>query len=144
MIRYSLRCADDHQFESWFGSSADFDRLKAAGMVSCAVCGGTDVEKELMAPQVKTKKSGEGAAAETPSLSEPASPAQQALRELRKKIESVSDNVGKEFAAEARRIHNGEAPARSIIGEAKPSEAKALVDDGIPVAPIPWYRSKAN
>lgn len=144
MIRYSLRCADDHQFDSWFGSSADFDRLKKAGMVSCAVCGGTDVEKELMAPQVKTRQSAGQPAKDVPSLTEPASPAEQALMELRKKIEAVSDNVGKEFAAEARRIHNGEAPARSIIGEAKPSEAKALVEDGIPVAPIPWHRSKPN
>jgi hypothetical protein len=138
MIRYALRCTEDHRFESWFGSSADYDRLHAAGHVTCAVCGSPEVEKELMAPQI-----GGGSAAERP-LSAAASPAEQALRELRRKIEAQSENVGRDFAKEARRIHDGEAPARSIIGEARPSEARALVEDGVPIAPLPWSRKRGN
>ena len=87
-----------------------------------------------------------GIAAPAPErpLSAPASPAEQALAELRRRIEAKSEDVGRDFAAEARRIHAGEAPERPIIGEARPAEARALVEDGIPVAPLPWSGRKTN
>ena len=135
MIRYDLKCAKGHRFESWFGSSADFDKLVTAGMLSCAVCGDAGVKKAIMAPRV---------AKEQRPLSAPASPAEQAVKELRKKIEGSADNVGKNFAAEARAIHDGDAPDRMIYGVAKIEEAKSLIDDGIPVAPLPWGNKKAN
>lgn len=138
MIRFSLRCDREHRFDAWFGSGADFDRLRASGHVACAVCGGTAVEKDLMAPGIA------GTSRAEPDLSAPASAAEQALKELRRKIEAGSENVGKEFAAEARRIHEGEAPKRAIIGEARLADAKALVDDGVPVAPLPWSSRKTN
>ena len=78
------------------------------------------------------------APASAPDLRAPASPAEQALAELRRRIEAAADDVGRDFAAEARRIHDGLAPERAIIGEARPSEARALLEDGIPVAPLPW------
>jgi hypothetical protein len=131
MIRYALRCDREHRFDSWFGSSDDFDRLTDAGMVACAVCGSSAIEKDLMAPSVASS-------APAPDLRAPASPAEQALAELRRRIEGSADDVGRDFAAEARRIHDGLAPERAIIGEARPSEARALLDDGIPVAPLPW------
>ncbi len=129
MIRFALRCAEGHQFDSWFASGAEYDRLQGAGLLACAVCGGAGVEKDLMAPQVRAGSS---------ELSAPSSAAEQALAELRRRIEASSENVGREFAAEARRIHEGLAPERPIIGEARPSEARALIEDGIPVAPLPW------
>jgi hypothetical protein len=142
VIRYALRCADDHRFDSWFGSSADFDRLVAAGHLSCAICGNPDVQKDLMAPSV----AGSGSEGPEPAraLSAPLSPAEQALAELRRRIEARSENVGRDFAAEARRIPEGTAPERPIIGEAQVAEARALIDDGIPVAPLPWSSRKAN
>lgn len=130
MIRFSLRCDKAHRFDSWFGSSVDFDRLSSSGLVVCAICGSRAVEKDLMAPNVNSGTE--------PSLSAPASPAEQALAELRRKIEAQSEDVGRDFAAEARRIHEGTAPARPIIGEARPQDARALLEDGIPVAPLPW------
>ena len=137
LIRYALRCENDHRFDSWFGSSADFDRLRAAGHLACVICGSGGVEKDLMAP---------GIAATAPAgpLSGPASPAEQALAELRRRVEASAENVGRDFAAEARRIHEGESPARTIIGEARPAEARALVEDGIPVAPLPWSSRRGN
>lgn len=137
MIRYALRCASDHRFDSWFGSGADFERLRDAGHIACAVCGSSEVEKDLMAPGI-------AGSAEAAPLSAPASPAEQALAELRRHVEATSENVGRRFAYEARRIHEGEAPARSIIGEARPAEARALVEDGIPVAPLPWSTRRSN
>jgi hypothetical protein len=138
MIRYALRCDREHRFDSWFGSSADFDRLAAGGMLACSVCGSTEVEKDLMAPRVAAP------AREARPLSAPASPAEQALAELRRKVEAESEDVGRGFAAEARRIHAGEAPERPIIGEARPADARALIEDGIPVAPLPWGRRRTS
>ncbi|MFO1141993.1 MAG: DUF1178 family protein [Amaricoccus sp.] len=137
MIRYALRCDRAHRFDSWFGSSADFDRLLDSRLLACAVCGSQTVSKDLMAPAVA------GAAPERP-LSAPASAAEQALAELRRRIEADSEDVGRDFAAEARRIHEGSAPERAIIGEARPAEARALIEDGIPVAPLPWGRRQTS
>lgn len=126
MIRYSLKCANGHAFESWFASSEAFERLGAAKQVICPDCGNTSVEKALMAPAVR------------PALTEPATEREKALAELRAKVEANSEYVGTDFATEARRIHDGDAPGRSIYGEARLDEAKALIEDGIPVAPLPF------
>lgn len=137
MIRYSLKCDSDHAFEAWFRSSDAFDEQRRAGHVRCAVCGSAGVEKAVMAPAV----SGGAARPEpVPSLSKPATPAEAMLADLRRHIERSSDYVGRDFATEARRIHDGESDKRSIWGEATLGDAKALKDDGIPVAPIPWMR----
>jgi hypothetical protein len=141
MIRFSLRCKEAHRFDSWFGSGADFDQLQQAGLVACAVCGSTEVEKDLMTPNIAGAPA---AAGDERPLSAPASTAEQAMAELRRRIEATSEDVGRNFAAEARKIHDGEAPARPIIGEAKPAEAKALIEDGISVAPLPWSSRKTN
>ena len=138
MIRYNLKCARAHEFEAWFRSSAAYDEQRKAGQVGCAVCGATEVEKAVMAPALKAAAT--AAPALAPRLSTPASPAEAALAALRRKIETTSDYVGREFAAEARRIHDGEGAKRAIWGEASLDDARALKDDGIPVAPIPWMR----
>lgn len=140
MIRYALRCDKAHTFDSWFGSSADFDRLLAAGRVECVVCGSVKVAKDLMAPSIASSVP----AAEAKPLSTPASPAEQALAEFRRRVEAQAEDVGRDFPSEARRIHAGDAPERPIIGEARPAEAKALLDDGIPVAPLPWSPRRTN
>ncbi|MCY4336550.1 MAG: DUF1178 family protein [Litoreibacter sp.] len=145
MIRYSLTCDKDHRFESWFQSADAFDKLLAGGMISCAVCGSTDVRKSIMAPRIG--KSGNTETAIVPAeverpLSAPASTAEQALKELREKIETNSEDVGHNFAAEARKIHNGEAPERPIYGEAKLQDAKSLIEDGVPVMPLPFMPSR--
>ncbi len=142
MIRFALRCTEGHRFDSWFASGSDFDRLRAAGHLACAICGGTGIEKDLMAPAVATTETRDAPGA-TP-LSTPASPAEQALAELRRRIEATAEDVGRDFAAEARRIHAGEAAARPILGEARLSDARALVEDGIPITPLPWSSRKGN
>ncbi len=139
MIKFSLKCSENHQFESWFGSNADFDRLKTRNLISCAVCGGSDVEKAIMAPRVPSKNS----VPET-LLSAPASAAEQAVRDMREKIEKSAVDVGTNFAAEARKMHEGETPERSIIGQAKPEEARRLIEDGVPVIPLPWSNRRTN
>ena len=140
MIRYSLRCSQTHDFESWFQSASGFDALLGAGQISCPLCGDTRVEKTLMAPAVRP-----AGRSEKPSLSAPQTEVEAALAEMRRKIEANSDYVGLNFAAEARRMHEGSSEPRAIYGEAKPEEARALIEDGIPVAPLPFMPArKAN
>ena len=132
MIRFSLKCANGHSFDSWFQSSEAFDTLQNSGKLECAVCGASDVQKSLMAPRVSTGKASKGA------LTQPAHPAEQALAEMRKKVEANSEYVGPKFATEARKMHLGDAPERAIYGEAKMEDAKKLIEDGVPVMPLPF------
>ncbi len=145
MIQYTLKCSQEHRFDSWFQSADAYDKLKSAGMVVCSICGDDSIEKAMMAPRVRPSRAAAAPHAEpsvekppVPSLSAPATPAEQALSELKKKIEANSDYVGKDFVSEARAIHEGEAPSRAIYGEAKLEEAKALIEEGVPVAPLPF------
>lgn len=145
MIQYALKCAEGHDFDSWFQSAAAYDKLAAAGMVQCAVCGSTQVEKAMMTPRVRPGSKAAAAPEEvTPDrpLSQPASAAEQALAELRRKVEENSDYVGMNFASEARAMHLGEAPERPIYGEAKAEDARALIEEGVPVAPLPFLPNR--
>ena len=147
MIRFSLRCADGHAFDSWFASNAAFDTVRKAGMAACPECGDTRIEKALMAPAVRPtpEAPAPARAAPGPRLSEPETPRHAALAKLRAEIEKRSEDVGARFASEARAMHAGEAPARSIYGQARPEEARALIEDGVPIAPLPFVpRSRAN
>ncbi|NSX54721.1 DUF1178 family protein [Parasulfitobacter algicola] len=143
MIRYALKCANDHNFESWFQSAAAFDTLKKTGHLNCVICGTGDVEKTLMAPRVTSSKAvtSEGAPMDSP-LSKPQSPEENALSKVREHIEKNSEYVGMNFAAEARKMNDGDAEVRSIYGEAKPEEAKKLIEDGVPVAPLPFVPNR--
>ena len=144
MIRFSLKCAKDHSFESWFPSGNAFEALKAAGHVACPVCGSGEVEKALMTPSVAVAR-GEPGVPARPSLGAPATELETALAALRRQVEENSDYVGMDFVTEARRIHAGEAPERAIYGEARVDEAKKLLEDGVPVAPLPFLPArKAN
>ncbi|MCJ8139054.1 DUF1178 family protein [Falsirhodobacter halotolerans] len=122
MIRYDLKCADGHAFDGWYASSDTFDALLRAGQVTCSECVSTHVEKALMAPSVTATSEDR----------------RKALADLKREIEATSTYVGTEFAEEARRIHNGEAPGRSIYGEARLEDVRRLIEDDIPVAPLPF------
>lgn len=156
MILFALRCAADHQFEGWFRDNAAFERQNRRGLIACPDCGSNAVEKAPMAPRLGRSTKGAAAEEREPQAREPAaatvpetspspenappSPAQlrRALQVLRRHVEQNCENVGARFAEEARRIHKGDAEARGIYGEATRSEAKALIEDGIEIASIPW------
>ena len=148
MIKFSLKCDQDHQFESWFKSAAAFDALAQAGHLTCALCGSTKVTKGMMAPRVTTgerrenrNEDGQKPDAAVPVLSKPQSALEEALKALRKEVETSSEYVGDDFVREARAIHIGDAPDRSIYGEARLDEAVALIEEGIPLTPLP-FRAK--
>ena len=139
MIRYDLKCTSDHSFESWFQSADAFDKLKAAGMVVCSTCGSTEVSKSLMAPSVTPARK---KAAKPVKLQAEADSKEAVIAKVKAEIEANSDYVGMNFATEARAIHTGDAPERAIFGEAKPEDAKSLIEDGIPVAPLPFMPTR--
>ena len=147
MIKFTLKCDKDHSFESWFQSGDAFDKLLVLGHVTCAMCGSADVKKSLMSPRVRPARNAVEVvdSPQTMALSRPQSKAEAALVEMRKQVEDNSDYVGGNFAREARDMHLGDAPTRSIYGTAGPDEAKALIEDGIPVLPLPFIpKENAN
>lgn len=133
MIKYALTCDHDHAFEGWFGSSADYDDQHARGLLECPVCASKAVRKQIMAPAV--------AGTRRTVQDEPSGPPQammmEALSRIRRHVEENFDDVGDAFAREARAIHEGRAEERGIYGQASPKEVRDLVEDGIPVAPLP-------
>ncbi|MCO6180193.1 DUF1178 family protein [Ciceribacter sp. RN22] len=142
MIRYSLCCDKAHEFEGWFSESADFDRQKASGYLTCPACGSAEVSKVLMAPAVSTARQKE----ETQALavSEVQKQAFVKLKEAIREIRASSDDVGEKFPEEARKIHYGEAEARGIIGQASPVEVQSLLEEGIEIAPLPVLPDDVN
>ena len=133
MIRYALTCDCEHEFEGWFGASADFDDQQARGLIECPICGSKAVRKAIMAPAVAgTKKKGQDIG---PAQSQAVM--MEAMGRIRRHVEENFDDVGDAFATEARAIHEGRSAERGIYGQATPQEVRELVEDGVPVAPLP-------
>ena len=139
MILYDLNCAMGHAFEAWFKDSKTYDRQAKAGRVACPICGGTDVSKALMAPNI-TSRADKAEAAER--YTDEAAKTIKAFKEFRKFVEANCENVGDRFPDEARKIHYGETEAKGIYGEASAEDVKALREEGVPCAPIPWVKDK--
>ena len=157
MIRFTLACDSGHEFETWFPSNAAYDEQSARGLVTCPFCDSPKVAKAPMAPAVaRTDRgrpetpaphlpvpSGSGvppAPAEAPKpilATEPERQLRALLRAVREQVVASAEHVGDRFADEARAIHYGDAEGRPIYGEASPKEARALLDEGIDVMPLP-------
>ncbi len=141
MIRYTLKCAAGHRFDSWFQNAGAFAALQSGRQLACVVCGETAVEKDLMAPTLRPARPSDDSPTPkpaAPNLREPSSDLEAAIAALRKQIAENSEYVGMNFATEARRIHDGDAPERPIHGEAGPEDARKMIEDGLPVAPLPF------
>jgi hypothetical protein len=137
VIVFELICPKYHRFEGWFASTDDFDGQKNRGLLSCPSCGRSEIEK-LPTAKIRTTSAEvlpavrEERASAPPSTQPPAR-----LQELIDYVLMHSDNVGKEFATEARRIHQHEIPYRNIRGTASRQETEELLEDGIPVMTLP-------
>ena len=151
MIRYALACNKAHAFESWFPSSEAYDAQRAQGLLTCPVCGSGEVEKQIMAPSVARTDKAPAVSIDTPTppvaeaappqpvalLSEHEQAFRAMLKAVREHVTQNADDVGSGFAEEARKMHYGEIEHRSIYGEANLVEAKALLEEGIEVHPLP-------
>ena len=140
MIKYTLQCKNFHQFESWFRTSDDYEKLNNEKMLSCEICGSKSISKSLMSPSVSSKE--KKRTKET--LDTVPSKEQKLIKQLKKEVEKNCEYVGDNFEKEARAIHYGDSPERSIYGKTTIKEAKSLYDDGIPVTPLPWVDRKTN
>jgi hypothetical protein len=147
MIRYDLICDKGHEFDGWFSDSASYDTQARRGFVECAHCGSSKIQKQLMAPNV-SPKSNRRSVPSQPMMAGPADPRLQAMvammREMRTHVEKNAENVGENFAKEARKIHYGETDERGIYGNATRDEAIALIEEGIDVHPLPRLPEDGN
>jgi hypothetical protein len=141
MIRFSLACDHDHDFDAWFRNNDDFDKQQKRGLVSCPVCGSSKVEKALMAPSVQTARKREKVAL---SIGAEQKQLMGKLKELTDKLKENADYVGDKFPEEARKIHFGEADPRGIYGEASREEVKELLEDGVEIMPLPTIPDDTN
>ncbi len=142
MIVFDLRCAQGHVFEAWFGSSAAYESQRTGGLLACPICGGSEVEKAVMAPNVSAK----GNRRSDPVLSrksDAAEPTPEMVKAVLAKIAEAqaasldkSEWVGGNFATRARAMHDGEEASALIHGQATPDEARELVEDGVSVVPL--------
>ena len=173
MIKYALICDQGHTFESWFSNAEGYDTQVKRGFVECPTCQTKQVSKAMMAPSVSTSRRKEAIRAQTAAMAaaatqaqaasappapavatEPSQPValldegQQALRamvrELHEKLTENSTDVGDRFTTEARDMQSGEAPMRAIHGRATLDEAKALIEEGVPVMPLPTLPDEWN
>ena len=158
MIRYTLRCDRGHAFESWFQSSSAYESQEKRKLVNCPACGSAKVERAIMAPQIMSKKGREAPAPAPAPAADVAAPASAStplmmaqerelrakLKELRDHIVKHADNVGERFPNEARKMHYGDIEHRPIYGEASPDEARALIDEGVEVSPLPVLPEDRN
>ena len=133
MIRYALVCDRDHPFEGWFATSQDFDDQRARGLLECPLCGSPAVRKQIMAPAVVGAKK----ARREPSPVAMQAMMMEAMGRVRRHVEATFDDVGDAFAREARAIHEGRSEDRGIYGQATSAEVRGLVEDGVPIAPLP-------
>ncbi len=161
MIKFALKCAAGHAFDSWFASGSAYEKLVAAGEVACPACGSTDVQKDVMAPAVGRSTKGRDVETYASGLGDAANadPRARLLLEAAKRIrahlESEGQYVGRDFAKAARArfegaeddVTSGEAGEdveRPLWGEATTAEARELIEDGIPILPVPKLPEDAN
>ena len=160
MIRYTLVCERQHNFESWFANSAAYDKQVKRGLVGCPICGSIKVEKAIMAPrlgrsgkpidmpQAPEAPAPAAAPAEAPAPVAMMSPQEREfrrkLKELREHLIGNADYVGRRFPEEARKMHYGEIERHSVYGEATPDQAKELHEEGIEFHPLPVLPDEWN
>ena len=136
MIKYSLRCDNEHVFEAWFSDSESFEKQNKKNLISCLTCSSTKIKKDIMAPRISSGKQ------KTNRLNQKKDKIEMILNKVRKHVESNFDYVGDKFADEARAIHYGEKEEREIYGENSIDDAVELIEEGINVEPLPGINPK--
>jgi hypothetical protein len=141
MIVFALQCAHNHRFEGWFASGDDFDDQQRRGLLTCPSCGESHVSKLLTAKIGRSDTASRDRGRDAPVTEKTEAPVglpdPQQVRALVEHMLANTEDVGKRFADEARRIHRGDAPERGIRGSASAEEVTELLDEGVPVLPLP-------
>tara|TARA_B100001287_G_scaffold99054_1_gene83307 strand:- start:1470 stop:1889 length:420 start_codon:yes stop_codon:yes gene_type:complete len=136
MIKYNLKCENDHNFDAWFSDSSNFEKQNKKNLIFCPKCSSTKIEKNIMAPNIGSKKQSYTNALKTEKNIE------KIIKNVRKHVEKNYEYVGNKFADEARAIHYGEKEEREIYGETSIEEAVDLIEEGVNVTPLPGIDPK--
>ena len=135
MIKYNLKCQNEHEFESWFSDSREFDNLKKKGLLECIYCSSKKISKSIMAPMISYSKDEED---QINAISKDVKKEKNKLLKLRKYIEKNFDYVGKDFSKKVREVYYDKKNNKSIYGIATPKEREELAEEGIDLLSIPW------
>tara|TARA_B100001248_G_scaffold154987_1_gene116633 strand:+ start:32 stop:457 length:426 start_codon:yes stop_codon:yes gene_type:complete len=141
MIKYNLKCKNEHEFESWFSDSEEFDKLNKKKLLECIYCSSKNIKKSIMAPMISSSKKKKNAQLEI--ASKEIKEEKNKLLKLRKFIEKNFDYVGKDFSKKVREVYYDKKSKKAIYGTTTPKERKELADEGIDLFSIPWI-SKDN
>ena len=136
MIKYNLKCENNHNFDAWFSDSSNFEKQNKKNLIFCPKCSSTKIEKNIMAPNIGSKKQSYTNALKTEKNIE------KIIKNVRKHVEKNYEYVGNKFADEARAIHYGEKEEREIYGETSIEEAVDLIEEGVNVTPLPGIDPK--
>ncbi len=142
MIKYSLHCRNcDFSFESWFASSKEYEKLKQKNFLSCHKCNSFEIEKNLMAPSLISKKYQSAKEKDQKKYNK----IRKTISEYQRFIKNNFEYVGNNFAYEARSIHyNRKKKQKGIYGSASKQDLKELKEEGIDAQMIPWVEDKSN
>ncbi len=140
MIKYNLKCKNNHEFESWFSDSIEFEKLSIKKMIECTFCGTRLIKKSIMSPSVLTN---EEKISKKKSLKK-IQKMKEDLLKMRNFVEKNFENVGKDFPREVRNIYYDKRKNKNIYGHATDEETEALKDEGIEFTTIPWVNKRDN
>ena len=135
MIKYNLKCPNNHEFESWFSDSEEFDKLNKSNLLECIYCSSKSINKSIMAPMISNSKMKKE---EVKSLSKDFKDQKNKLLQLRKYIEKNFDYVGKDFSKKVREVYYDKKNKKTIYGTTTPKEREELSEEGIDLLSIPW------
>lgn len=152
MIKFSLLCARGHEFQSWFQSGEAFEAQAKSGLVLCPLCQAAEVTKAIMAPAIASRGSASGATPQAHPQSQPnallpgrhVAEMRETIEAFRNRVFENAEDVGMRFADEARNIHDGLAPMRPIHGRASFDDARALIEEGVAILPVPPLPEEYN
>ena len=133
MIKYILKCHNDHEFESWFSSSDEFDKINKKNLLECIYCSSKKINKSIMAPMINSSNKGQDI-----NIVKDLKNEKNKLLKLRKFIENNFDYVGKDFSKKVREVYYDKSSKKAIYGTATPDEREELKEEGIDLLSIPW------
>ena len=134
MIKYILKCQNDHEFESWFSNSGEFDKLNKKKLLECIYCSSKKINKSIMAPMISNSKKDEN----FDVINKDFKNNKNKLLKLRKYIEKNFEYVGKDFSKKVREVYYDKNNKKAIYGTTTSKEREELAEEGIDLFSIPW------
>ena len=139
MIKYNLKCKNNHEFESWFSDSNEFEKLKKKKLLECIYCNSTEINKSIMSPMISVVNSSEN---ELSKISSQVKKEKKKLLKIRKYIEKNFEFVGDKFTKEVREIYYDKKRKKTIYGTTTMQQREELANEGIEILSVPWIKKE--